>query len=131
MIEVIGFEYNKDIIELAKSHAGEDYAEEIEYLLSNKDASFWVEEELPNVIRCFVCFINSKRLPYDVVYVTDKYNRYTLGTYRLMKRLHSNSRKTILSNITSNHTMMAKFAKVNNGYLIDDLLIFPYNKENK
>lgn len=113
-----------DVIALAYTHAGLEYAEEVTKLLEDSRATFWVQYE-DKELRCFICYINSIFLDKDIIYVTDRYNKYTLEVYRLMKYLHKHSSKDIYSTIQSNHQMMAKFAKVNNGYLIGDILIFP------
>lgn len=117
-----------DIIALAYEHDGINYAEEILFILDNNIGKFWVRYE-GKVLRSFVCYITDYSMLHDIVYVTDKYNTYTLDTYRLMKKIHKNSSKDIYSTITTNHTMMAKFAKANKGYLIGDTLIFPKEKE--
>jgi len=129
-VEPEDFDIKLDIIMLAEYHNGKEYAQEIATLVENSIATFWVHYE-EGRLRCFVCYINSIKMEMDIVYVTDRYNTYTLDTYRLMKYLHKHTNKDIYSTVISNHTMMAKFAKVNKGYLIGDLLIFPkQHKEN-
>jgi len=112
-----------DILTLAFMHAGQDYVKEIKQIRDNKFCKCWVEYDSVG-IRAFLIYISVPQLSKDIVYVTDRLNTYTLTTYRLMKKIHKESSKTILSSITSNHDMMRKFAIRNNGILVDNILIF-------
>lgn len=112
-----------DILTLAFIHAGKEYVKEIRQIRDNKFCKCWVEYDDLG-IRAFIMYISTPQLSKDIVYVTDRTNTYTLSTYRLMKKIHKEATKTILSTINSNHEMMRKFAVKNNGILVDNILIF-------
>lgn len=112
-----------DIFTLAFMHAGKEYVKEIRHLKDNPYVKCWVEYDNRG-IRAFLIYLTAPQLSKDIVYVTDRENTYTLNTYRLMKKIHKLSSKTILSSITSNYDMMQKFALRNNGILVDNILIF-------
>ena len=117
-----------NILTLAFIHAGVGYVKEVRQARNSKYTKCWVEYDNKG-IRAFILYFSAPQLSKDIVWVTDRENRYTLSTYRLMKKIHKEATKTILSSIISNIDMMGKFALKNNGILVDNILIFNKDKE--
>jgi len=120
-------DYN-NILTLAYLHAGKSYVKDIKQVQYSPYVRCWAEYDTKG-LRAFVFHISAPYLRKDIVWVTDRNNKYTLSTYRLMKKIHKEATKDIVSNVTTNHEMMRKFALLNNGILVGDTLLFPRREE--
>jgi len=112
----------EDVRQLALEHAGYEYMKVIDFFWETKGESIYTEYE-EGKLRAFLYYIPLP-LYYDMVCVTDRYNEYTLSTWKELSKILRNRTKEIRINSTTRHPTIQKAIKKYNGYRDGDNLIF-------
>ena len=113
---------NEDVLELAFEHSGYEYRKVLEYFRDAKGSYLYKEYE-ENTLRSFLYFVPLP-LHYDMICVTDRYNDYTLSTWKQLSKLLKNRTKEIRINSTTRHPSIDKVIGRYGGYRDEDTLIF-------
>ena len=112
----------RDVVELAYEHGGDEYSKVLIYYWGDKDSLIYTEYE-EGKLRAFLFYVPLP-LSYDMICVTDRYNDYTLSTWRQLSKLLRNRTKEIRINSTTRHPTIQKAIKKYKGYRDEDTLIF-------
>lgn len=112
----------KDVINLAYEHGGNEYRKILIELWGNEGSSIYQEYE-EGKLRAFLFYVPLP-LDYDMICVTDRYNDYTLSTWRVLSKLLRSRTKEIRINSRTRHPTIQKAIKKYNGYREGDELIF-------
>ena len=113
--------YN-DVLNLAYIHAGYEYMKVLRYFWGTENSTVYTEYE-EDRLRAFLCFIPLP-LEYDMICVTDRYNEYTLATWKQVSKTLKERKKEIRINSITRHPAIQKVILKYNGYRDGDTLIF-------
>lgn len=113
----------KKVNALAKKHIGKSIRKELSQFRYDQYATKYFEMK-GNRLDTFMMYLSAPHNSYDVVWFFNRYNKFSISAYRVMKQIHKNATRTIVTTIISNHEVLSRFAERNNGILLGDALIF-------
>lgn len=113
----------EDILDLAYEHAGDEYRKVLIYYWGDNGSTIYTEYE-EGILRAFLFYTPLVGFDYDMVCVTDRYNNYTLNTWKQLSKLLKNRTKEIRIDSKTRHPAIQKAISRYGGYRDGDTLIF-------